>query len=152
MLGQCHPTSPLTEIMSKAASNNEMLRDDANPRRHYGAYAQWLAAATSERLAAKRLEADALFHRLGITFAVYGEENGPERLIPFDIVPRIVPAEEWQGLSAGVKQRVRALNLFLNDIYHDQKILSAGLIPTELILGNSQYRPEMRGVDVAAGI
>jgi uncharacterized circularly permuted ATP-grasp superfamily protein len=146
------PYLPLTEIMSKAAFYNEMLRDDGNPRRHYGAYAQWLAAATSERLAAKRLEADALFHRLGITFAVYGEENGPERLIPFDIVPRIVPAEEWQGLSAGVKQRVRALNLFLNDIYHDQKILSVGLIPTELILRNSQYRPEMRGVDVAAGI
>ena len=75
------PYLPFAEIMSKAAFYNEMLRDDGNPRRHYGAYAQWLAAATSERLAAKRLEADALFHRLGITFAVYGEENGPERLM-----------------------------------------------------------------------
>jgi len=96
----------------------------------------------------KRAEADALFHRLGITFAVYGENEGTERLIPFDVVPRILPAQEWAKLEAGLKQRVRALNAFIADIYHDQQILNAGVIPADQILGNAQYRAEMQGVDV----
>ncbi len=93
-----------------------------------------------------------LFHRVGITFAVYGQEEGAERLIPFDIVPRVLPAEEWVRLEAGLKQRVRALNAFIHDIYHDQQILKAGVIPAEQVLCNSQYRPEMQGVDVPGGI
>jgi uncharacterized circularly permuted ATP-grasp superfamily protein len=126
--------------------------DVAVARAHYRRYTDWLAAQPAERLAQKRAEADALFHRVGITFAVYGQEEGAERLIPFDIVPRVLPADEWLRLEAGLKQRVRALNAFIHDIYHDQRILKAGIVPAEQVLCNSQYRPEMQGVDVPSGI
>ncbi len=128
------------------------MRSEGAGRAHYLRYTQWLSSQPAERLAQKRAEADALFHRVGITFAVYGQEEGAERLIPFDIVPRVLPREEWVRLEAGLKQRVRALNAFIHDIYHDQQILKAGVIPAEQILCNSQYRPEMQGVDVPGGI
>ncbi|MDP9090374.1 MAG: circularly permuted type 2 ATP-grasp protein [Pseudomonadota bacterium] len=121
-------------------------------RAHYLGYSRWLERQVGDRLAQKRAEADALFHRVGITFAVYGQDEGAERLIPFDIVPRVLPHEEWIRLEAGLKQRVRALNAFISDIYHDQQILKAGVIPAEQVLCNSQYRPEMQGVDVPGGI
>jgi uncharacterized circularly permuted ATP-grasp superfamily protein len=131
---------------------NEMQRPDGAFRGHYSRYAEWLARQPKDRLARKRAEADSLFHRVGITFAVYGEDEGTERLIPFDVVPRVLPAEEWSTLDRGLRQRVRALNAFLHDIYHDQEILAAGIIPPEQVLGNSQYRPEMQGIDVAGDI
>jgi uncharacterized circularly permuted ATP-grasp superfamily protein len=129
-----------------------MYPDTGAARSHYQRYDEWLKVQPAERLAQKRAEADALFHRVGITFAVYGQEEGAERLIPFDIVPRVLPAEEWVRLEAGLKQRVRALNAFIHDIYHDQQILKANIIPAEQVLCNSQYRPEMQGVDVPGGI
>ena len=131
---------------------DEMFDAGGTPRAHCRHYCDWLHGQPTERLAQKRAEADALFHRLGITFAVYGENAGTERLIPFDIVPRILPADEWAQLEAGIKQRVRALNAFVADIYHDQKILKAGVVPAEQILGNAQYRREMQGIDVPNGI
>src|SRR5450432_2738536 len=131
---------------------NEMYFDQGPGRAHYLRYEQWLDEQPAERLTQKRAEADALFHRVGITFAVYGQEEGSERLIPFDIVPRVLPLEEWIRLEGGLKQRVRALNAFIHDIYHDQQILKAGVIPAEQVLCNSQYRPEMQGVDVPGGI
>src|ERR1700722_7264869 len=131
---------------------NEMYSGESAARPHYLRYAQWLTGQPADRLAQKRAEADALFHRVGITFAVYGQEEGTERLIPFDIVPRILPLEEWIRLEGGLKQRVRALNAFIHDIYHDQQILKAGVVPPEQVLCNSQYRPEMQGVDVPGGI
>jgi uncharacterized circularly permuted ATP-grasp superfamily protein len=131
---------------------DEMYSSEGSGRGHYQRYAQWLDQQPADRLANKRAEADALFHRVGITFAVYGQEEGAERLIPFDIVPRVMPAEEWARLETGLKQRVRALNAFIHDIYHDQQILKAGVIPAEQVLCNSQYRPEMQGVDVPSGI
>ena len=131
---------------------NEMLDTDGAARAHCQRYLKWLYGQPAEVLAAKRAEADTLFHRVGITFAVYGEAAGAERLIPFDIVPRVVPAEEWSVLETGLKQRVRALNAFIADIYHAQDILRAGRVPADHILGNSQYRPEMQGIDVPGGI
>ena len=107
---------------------------------------------SSEKLQNKRAEADLIFRRVGITFAVYGEESGTERLIPFDIVPRVIKASEWKTLEAGLRQRVQALNMFLKDIYNEQKILGTGLIPPEQIFNNEQYRPEMQGVKVAGDI
>jgi uncharacterized circularly permuted ATP-grasp superfamily protein len=136
----------------RGAPYDEMLDAAGTPREHCAAYCSWLAAQPAEHLAQKRAEADALFHRVGITFAVYGENAGTERLIPFDIVPRIIPAKEWMHLEAGLKQRVRALNAFIRDVYHGQDILRAGVIPPERILCNLQYRPEMQGVDVPGGI
>jgi uncharacterized circularly permuted ATP-grasp superfamily protein len=135
-----------------AAAYDEMLDSQGNARTHCQRYLSWLRAQPQELLARKRAEADALFHRVGITFNVYGEEAGTERLIPFDIVPRVVPADEWRVLEAGLQQRVKALNAFLADIYHDQDILRAARIPAELLLCNAQYRPEMQGIDVPGGI
>ncbi len=121
-------------------------------RAHYGPFNTWLGEQGAETLAARRAEADLIFHRVGITFAVYGDEEGTERLIPFDIIPRIIPAAEWRTLEAGLRQRVRALNLFLHDIYHAQKIVRAGVIPPEQIFCNAQYRPEMQGIDVTGDV
>ena len=115
---------------------NEMTADDGSVRAHYASYAAWLNETPPDRIARKRAEADALFHRYGITFAVYGEESGTERLIPFDIIPRIIPAQEWKGLEAGLRQRVTALNAFIHDIYNEQEILRAGRIPTEQVINN----------------
>jgi uncharacterized circularly permuted ATP-grasp superfamily protein len=131
---------------------NEMVDTDGGIRPHYWRYDEWLRATPPERIARKRAEADLAFHRVGITFAVYGEEAGKERLIPFDIIPRIIPAAEWKALQAGLRQRVRALNLFLHDVYHDQEILKAGIVPAAQVLENAQYRPVMQGVDVPGGI
>jgi len=131
---------------------NEMIDANDGVRTHYQGYDQWLKATPPERIARKRAEADLAFHRVGITFAVYGEEAGKERLIPFDIIPRIIPSAEWKSMQSGLRQRVKALNMFLHDIYHDQEILKAGKIPSEQILNNAQYRPIMKGVDVPGGI
>jgi len=133
-------------------SYDEMLDARGAPWPHYLAFDRWLKATASARLEQKRREAEVLFHRVGITFAVYGEKEGAERLIPFDIVPRIIPAAEWRMLDAGLRQRVKALNLFINDVYHDQEILRAGKVPKDLILRNAEYKPVMQGMDVPGGI
>ncbi len=131
---------------------DEMRSPDGTIRPHYQAFAGWLERTAAARIAQKREEADHAFHRLGITFAVYGEESGNERLIPFDIVPRIIPADEWRMLDRGLRQRVQALNAFLHDVYHEQKILAAGVVPRDRVLGNAQYRAEMQGMDVPGGV
>ncbi|MEP6938616.1 MAG: circularly permuted type 2 ATP-grasp protein [Rudaea sp.] len=133
-------------------SYDEMLDARGVPWPHYEAFDRWLKATPSARIEQKRREAEVLFHRVGITFAVYGEKEGAERLIPFDIVPRIIPAEEWRMLDAGLRQRVKALNLFIHDVYHDQNILAAGKVPKDLILNNAEYKPVMQGMDVPGGI
>ena len=134
------------------APYDEMYTSRGEVRSHYSVYADWLTRQPDDALRQKRAEADSLFHRVGITFAVYGEQEGNERLIPFDIVPRILSAAEWQKLAAGLRQRVRALNAFIGDIYHGQEILKAGVVSSEQIYCNPQYRPEMQGMDVPGGI
>jgi uncharacterized circularly permuted ATP-grasp superfamily protein len=121
-------------------------------RAHYREFRAWLDSQEAGTLSAKRAEADLIFHRTGITFAVHGDDQGTERLIPFDIIPRIITAAEWKTLDAGLRQRVKALNLFLHDIYHEQRIVRDGVIPPEQVFRNAQYRPEMQGVDVTGGI
>ena len=131
---------------------NEMYREDGTVRAHYEAYSDWLKDKPLDFIQQKQREADTLFTRLGITFAVYGDEGGVERSIPFDIIPRIIRAKAWQTISDGACQRVRALNAFLKDIYHDQAIIKAGIIPEQQILGNKLYRPEMRGFHVPGDV
>ncbi|WP_045837568.1 circularly permuted type 2 ATP-grasp protein [Hyphomicrobium sp. 99] len=121
-------------------------------RAPYRALADWLGVQHLDTLRQKSAEAEVLFRRSGITFAVYGAEEAGERLIPFDILPRIIAAEEWRRLELGIEQRVRALNAFLYDIYHRQEILKAGKIPEELITQNSAFLPEMIGVDPPRGV
>ncbi len=131
---------------------DEMYTADGQVRPHYAAYADWLIRQPEDVLRQRRAEADSFFHRVGITFSVHGEQDGNERLIPFDIVPRVLSADEWSKLAAGLRQRVRALNAFIGDIYHLQEILKAGVLAAEQIFCNPQYRPEMQGLDVPGGI
>jgi uncharacterized circularly permuted ATP-grasp superfamily protein len=132
---------------------NEMYADGgAEVRTHYQAFEDWRAEQATDMLTRKRIEADVIFRRVGITFAVYGSDAGTERLIPFDIIPRIIPSSEWEQLQTGLKQRVQALNLFIHDIYHDQNIVKAGVLPADQVFRNAQYRPEMQGISVASDI
>ena len=138
--------------MAESSIFNEMYVTHGGVRTHYGRFEDWLAGQSEDLMRLKRTEADQVFRRVGITFAVYGDGAGTERLIPFDVIPRIIPQPEWHFLEAGLRQRVRALNHFLRDVYHEQDFLRAGKLPIEQILRNSQYRPEMRGIDVASDI
>jgi uncharacterized circularly permuted ATP-grasp superfamily protein len=131
---------------------NEMYTEERSVRAHYAAFAEWLSETPPARIAQNRHAADLLFHRVGITFAVYGESSGTERLIPFDIVPHVIPGSEWERIAKGLRQRVNALNRFLHDVYHDQDILRAGHIPAEQVQGNAQFRQEMVGVEVPGGV
>ena len=112
---------------------DEMFTADQQVRPHYQPFHNWLQQQPDNFMASKRQEADLIFRRVGITFAVYGDDAGTERLIPFDQIPRIIPADEWKTLQAGLKQRVRALNMFIHDVYHDQAIIKAGVVPPEYI-------------------
>ncbi|MBB3897931.1 circularly permuted type 2 ATP-grasp protein [Roseococcus suduntuyensis] len=128
------------------------LGQRAEVRAAYAAVAAWLERTPPAELEAKRAEAELLFRRVGITFAVYGEGGDPERLIPFDIIPRVLARSEWDRLSAGLSQRVRALNAFLADAYGKQEILKAGVIPASLVTGNEQFRPEMQDFQPPGGV
>ena len=132
-------------------SFDEMHASDASVRSHYKTYDQWLSRQPADVMAARREEAEVIFRRVGITFAVYGDKDsgeGTERLIPFDQIPRVIPSTEWKDMEKGLRQRVTALNRFVHDIYHGQEILRAGLVPKDQIENNAQFRPEMMGVDV----
>jgi uncharacterized circularly permuted ATP-grasp superfamily protein len=118
---------------------------DGAHRAEFAALADWLANTPAAELDRRQQSAEATFRQLGITFAVYGEEDSAERIIPFDIVPRVFTASEWASLSAGLTQRVEAINLFLTDIYGPRKIIDDGIIPPDLIFGNPQFRPEIVG-------
>jgi uncharacterized circularly permuted ATP-grasp superfamily protein len=128
------------------AAFNEMTLADGSSRPGYGVLKRWIDAASPESLAHRRLEAELLFRRIGITFAVYGQNEAEERIIPFDIIPRVLTRTEWQRLSRGLEQRVRAINLFLKDVYGPAEILKAGVVPEDLIYRNPYYRPEMVGL------
>ena len=121
-------------------------------RESYQHVSSWLQHSPLESLLFKKQEADLRFRQQGITFTVYGEETGTERLIPFDMIPRIISADEWAIMSKGCEQRVQALNAFLHDIYHEQHILKAGIIPPEQILGNEHYQAAMQGLDLPHNI
>jgi uncharacterized circularly permuted ATP-grasp superfamily protein len=135
---------------------DEMHVSSAQVRDHYQVYDRWLARQPRELMRSRREEAEMIFRRVGITFAVYGDKDetgaGNERLIPFDLIPRIIPANEWREMEKGLRQRVTALNRFLEDVYHDQEIIKAGIIPAEPILNNAQFRKEMMGLKVPGGI
>ncbi len=131
---------------------DEMHGDGTELRRPYRNYDEWFSQEDPRRLLKKSADAEALFRRTGITFNVYGSEEGDERLIPFDIVPRIIAAREWARVERGIEQRVRAINAFLHDIYHRQEILRAGRIPTGVIADNDAFLPEMIGFTPPGGV
>ncbi len=137
-------------------SFDEMHPTSTTVRDHYKTYDRWLARQPRDLMAARRAEAEMIFRRVGITFAVYGAKDedgaGTERLIPFDLIPRIIPAHEWREMEKGLAQRVTALNRFIHDVYHGQEIIKAGIVPADQIFQNAQFRPEMLGVDVPGGV
>jgi len=137
-------------------SFDEMRADADTVREHYRGYDRWLARQPNDVMLSRREEAEVIFRRVGITFAVYGAKDesghGNERLIPFDLIPRVIPSHEWLEMEKGLAQRVTALNRFIHDVYHGQEIIKAGHVPAEQILDNAQFRPEMMGVDVPGGI
>jgi uncharacterized circularly permuted ATP-grasp superfamily protein len=131
---------------------DEMSGRTGECRDAYRILKDWLKTAPPELLEGRREEAELLFRRVGITFAVYGQGEGEERLIPFDIIPRILAGHEWAQLSRGLEQRVRALNMFLADIYGAREILRAGVVPEDLVFQNPYFRPQMNGVRVPGGV
>lgn len=128
-----------------AVAFDEMHGTGGAVRPAYRELSRWLAETSSDILDLRRKEAELLFRRIGITFAVYGDAESKERLIPFDVIPRIVSGDEWAIIERGLKQRTRALNMFLKDIYHERAILRAGIVPDDLIFQNPVFRPEMNG-------
>ena len=138
------------------SSFDEMQATSTQVREHYRGYEQWLAQQPGDVMKSRREEAEMIFRRVGITFAVYGAKDedgsGTERLIPFDLIPRVIPAHEWVEMEKGLRQRVVALNRFIHDVYHDQEIIKAGIVPGDQIFKNAQFRPEMMGVDVPCGV
>ena len=139
-------------MASKPPCFDEMLNEDGSPRAAYAAYHKWFAEQDSTHLKQKARDAEEFFRRTGITFAVYGEDEAEERLIPFDIIPRIVTSREWTKLSRGIEQRVRAINAFLQDIYHRQEIVRAGRLPVELLEKNDAFVSQMIGFTPPGGV
>jgi uncharacterized circularly permuted ATP-grasp superfamily protein len=128
-----------------ATAFDEMKGHDGAVRPPYGELSRWLAEVPPDVLDYRRREAELLFRRIGITFAVYGEADAQERLIPFDVIPRIIAGAEWRFLEKGLIQRVTALNLFIKDVYGAREILRAGVVPDDLVFRNPAFRPEMSG-------
>ncbi|KQS01363.1 hypothetical protein ASG11_16900 [Sphingomonas sp. Leaf357] len=140
--------------MGKAYAFDEIMGQPGSkkPRPELASLGQWIEDTPAAELGRRQQSAEATFRQLGITFAVYGESDASERIIPFDIVPRIFLADEWQRLSEGLIQRVEAINAFLDDIYGARRILDAGVLPPDLIFGNPQFRPEIAGMRPPHGI
>ncbi|MEM6488004.1 MAG: circularly permuted type 2 ATP-grasp protein [Pseudomonadota bacterium] len=126
---------------------DEMTTAEGGIRPAYAQVARWIDASGLETLRRRSAEAEAIFRRIGITFAVYGEGGDPERLIPFDLIPRVFAAAEWRRLDRGIRQRARALNAFLFDVYHRGEILRAGVVPEALVYRNDAFQPAMVGVE-----
>ncbi len=131
---------------------DEMLVSDADVRAPYRRFHSWFSQQVPQTLAQKATEAEGFFRRTGITFNVYGEQEASERLIPFDLVPRIISGAEWSRLAEGIEQRVTALNAFLDDIYHGQEIVRAGIVPRRLIDNNEAFLPQMVGFRPPGGV
>jgi uncharacterized circularly permuted ATP-grasp superfamily protein len=144
--------APLGESYDLDGFFDEMFGGPGQPRPHYRALAEHLAELRPDELDERRHAAETAFVNQGIGFTVYGEEAGLERIFPFDVIPRVIPNDEWQLLERGLIQRVQALNLFLHDVYHDQQILAEGLVPAELVLGAGHFRREMVDLDPPGGV
>ena len=131
---------------------DEMFAESGRPRDHYRALGDRLAALTDDGLRERIHTANAFFLTQGIGFTVYGDDAGTDRIFPFDLIPRIVPAAEWEHVERGLAQRVQALNRFLADLYGPQRILDEGIVPVELVFGSRSFRREMIGVEPAGGV
>ena len=137
---------------SEPSSFDEMYAPDGSVRDAYRGYQRWLEQQEDGWMKRKDFEAESFFRRTGITFNVYGENDAEERLIPFDMVPRIISGSEWRRLSKGIEQRVRALNAFMHDLYHRQEIIRSGRLPERLFRNNAAWLPQMVGFTPPGGV
>jgi uncharacterized circularly permuted ATP-grasp superfamily protein len=142
------PTVPIAPLATTAAAFDEMRGHNGEVRPAYSELALWLKEIPPDVLEQRRGEAEWLFRRIGITFAVYGEAEAQERLIPFDVIPRILSSAEWDVIRRGLEQRVKAINLYIKDVYSRREILRAGVVPEDLVFQNPVFRPEMNGQSV----
>lgn len=131
---------------------DEMFSSQGDPRQHYKLFFDRLSRLSYSEFQQKREAIDLAFLQQGITFTVYGEQESTERIFPFDLTPRIIPNKEWVHLEKGLEQRLTALNMFLHDIYHDQKIIKDGVVPMDILKSAKHFRPEMMGIDVPKDI
>jgi uncharacterized circularly permuted ATP-grasp superfamily protein len=131
---------------------DEMHAPDGSVRPAYREYCRWLDQQDPAQLRRKGAEAESVFRRTGITFNVYGQDDAEERLIPFDMVPRIISGSEWRRVSRGIEQRVRALNAFIHDLYHRQEIIRSGTLPLRLLRNNAVWLPQMVGFTPPGGV
>ena len=127
---------------------DEMFNSETSIRGHYSAVEKNIGTLSSTDYSRHQMAADAAFLRQGVTFTVYGDKEGTERIFPFDLMPRIIPRREWERVELGLIQRITALNHFLHDVYHGQQIIKDGVVPADLVLSASHYRPEMVGINV----
>ncbi len=146
------PSSGLVADYDLGPFFDEMFESVGHPRRHYRELNERLGALTDDGLRERIRTANAFFLTQGIGFTVYGDDEGTDRIFPFDLIPRIVPAEEWAQVEHGLEQRVTALNRFLADLYGQQRILAEGLVPPALVFGSRNFRREMIGVEPAGGV
>jgi uncharacterized circularly permuted ATP-grasp superfamily protein len=149
--GADHPVTPVGALFQQyqlGGAFDEMFGADAVARPHYQDLLEELLTTSPAELRRNQVEADRAFLTQGITFTVYGDEQGTERIFPFDLLPRIITAREWDRLERGLTQRLTAINLFLKDIYHQGRILAEGIVPRDLVYSCRHYRREMRGVHV----
>ena len=150
-VGEAHDTRralPAGPFYRPTGGYDEMYGANGEVRPHYASLQTRLTTLAADELAERQRTLEQSFLLQGITFTVYGAETTTERIIPTDLFPRIIPADEWELIEAGLTQRLKALNLFLADIYGDQKILADGVVPRELVLGAPSYRRDMRGLFV----
>jgi uncharacterized circularly permuted ATP-grasp superfamily protein len=131
---------------------DEVFSSQNHPRSHYEVLVERFSALSADNLHARRDAINMLFQQQGITFTVYTDDEGIERIFPFDLIPRIVPGAEWEAIEKGLAQRITALNLFLADLYSEQKILRDGIVPADLIFGSKHFRREFMGVKPPLGV
>src|SRR5215217_715781 len=146
------PGDTLNATLPAAAPYDEMFGADGQCRPQYQALYKRLDEIPREELNRRQHAADLSFLHQGITFTVYGNDEGTERIFPYDLLPRIITSDEWTTLERGLTQRITALNLFLKDLYHEEKILKDGVVPRELVYSCKHYRREMRGLRVRRDI
>ena len=152
MAGVMGKTAKGSEPIGSGKPFDEMNGFDGECREAYRALKDWLEETPTDLLDQRKLEAEALFRRSGITFAVYGDKDAEERLIPYDLIPRVLSGAEWNRLSEGLTQRVQAINALIVDLYSKAEILKAGIIPEELIYANPAFRPEMIGIAIPGNV
>ena len=131
---------------------DELIDSSGVPRPGAKILVERIEAIADDGIISRQKAAEAAMYNMGITFTVYGSEDGTEKIFPFDIIPRIVEAKDWTYIERGLKQRIQALNLFIDDIYHDQKILKDKAIPADMILSATSFRPECVGINAPRGI